>query len=517
MRNRLHILPSALLLLSIAGCQKDIPAATDMPDIRFGLHISEGTDTKALLENEDILTAGTQVKVYGFADEDLDGHTEGGVAGTTKLNSGQTIQYSAAGWSFTSNELYQWKYEQTHKFFGWLAKDAKSNIEAATFFGSGFAFNTNVLTVPAKTLGISTSNFDFAYSEIVSRSSSDADYSTVELELNHLFSSFSLSATNYSAKQVTIKRIEIHGLQDGKSATINYSGSDVAVTYSGGSVTNHTLFNGTLSLSAAGTSGDAMANVVNTPSTTPAYFLVWPQTDMTYSGTPDGVGNPAPVAADADEPYIMVTYNQGDEDITSYAAIPHDEDGWTSGVRYELELAIQDREIRLGFMAAPWDKLEPVIDYDGAVAVTQKLHLAKEFYNSCTLSADGRTAYFKPGIPIILEFAIGAPENATWIVGKKLDWDVFDVYNYPDGARTSPDEIVTAEGLVDGQSVKIAIDPPTKDLQKSEFSLELSFTVRLNNGDMVSISPSDIFADNEDVDGDGSLETCPTKFVYIKL
>ena len=60
--------------------------------------------------------------------------------------------------------------------------------------------------------------------------------------------------------------------------------------------------------------------------------------------------------------------------------------------------------------------------------------------------------------------------------------------------------------MVNGNLVRIAIDPPTKDLQKTEFSLELSFTVRLNNGDMITINDDDIYADG-----------CPRKFVYIKL
>ena len=506
-----YILIAALLMLSIAGCDIESPKVSDTPDIRFSLNVTDGLGTRALLESDDLYTNGTQVLVYGFAGEDLAGHTEGGAAGTTKLNDGQTIRYGTDGWSFTSGELYQWKYNQTHKFFCWLTNDAKSGINASTFFSPGLSFNSSskVLSIPAKTLGIATTNFDFAYSDIVNRPATDADYSTVELTLNHLFSSFSLSATNYSARPVTIKGIEMHGIQDGKSATINYSGSSVAVTYAGGNVTNPTLLSGNVSLTAAGTAGDAKANVVGAASTTPAYFLVWPQTDMDYDGTVDGDGRPAPATGDANEPYLKITYTQDGEDFTFCSAIPHDEDGWVAGVRYELELVFQDREINLGFKAAPWDKLEPVIDYNGAVSVSQKLRLAPDFVNNCTLSpnfATDQTAYFKSGTPIILEFAISTPANATWLVGKKLDWDVFDVYNYPDGARTSPDEIITAEGVVDGNLVRIAIDPPTKDLQKSEFSLELSFTVRLNNGDMITINDDDIYS-----------EGCPRKFVYIKL
>ena len=506
------ILPAVLLTLSVVGCDKDKTAVvTDTPDIQFGLHIADPTVTKALLESADLLTTGTQVQVYGFATDPIQGHIDETPV-STKLNSGQTLQYGSDGkWSFVSGEKYRWNFQQDHKFFGWLTKDAKPStaLTATGFFGTGFAFNSNILTVPTKQMGINATNFDFAYSDIVTRSAGDADYSTVELSLNHLFSSFSLSARNYSAKQVTIKSIKLHGLKDSKGATVNYSGSAAAVSYGTGSVAGpFTLYSGTLNLSVAGNTGDSKANVVGTPSDSQSFFLVWPQTttEMTYGGTTDTDGNIAPAAGDTNQPYLEITYNQGDGDITKYAAIPHDADtwGWGPGIRYELELSFQDKEFDLGFKAASWNQLDPVIDYNGAVSVTDKLHLAPEFYNNCTISHD--TAYFKPGVPIILEFTIGSPENATWLVGEKLDWDAFDVYNYPDGARTSEDDIITAEGLVDGNPAVIAIDPPTKDLQKKEFTLQLSFTVRLNNGDMVSIDDDDIFG-----------EDCPRTFVYIKF
>ncbi len=510
-KNTICFVSAALMTLCIIGCEKERQARTGETDIQFGLHMTDAT--KALLESDDLLTEGTQVKVYGFAEEDLAGHLSDGTtpASPTKLNAGQTIQYGTDGWSFINNnsELYQWKNQQNHKFFGWLTKDAKSNIVADTFFGTGFTFDSssNILSIPARTLGINTANFDFAYSEIVNRSASEADFSTVDLSLEHLFSSFSLSARNYSGNQITITNIEIHGLQDGKSATVDYSGTAADVTYSAGSVTNHTLLSSSLVLSAADNSGDRYANVVGTPSNTETCFLVWPQTDLVYGGTKDGDGRPTPAAADVNEPYIKIEYTQAGNSFSACVDIPSDEGGvWTSGTRYGMELAFRDKEIDLTFKAAQWDKMEPVIDYDGGVSVTQPLRLATEFVNNCTLSADGKTAYFKPGTPIILEFAIGSPENATWLVGEKLDWDAFDVYNYPDGARKSPDENVKAEGVVDGNLVQIAIDPPTKDLQKTEFSLELTFSVRLNNGEMVSIEPDVIFG-----------EGCPTKFVYIKM
>lgn len=344
---------------------------------------------------------------------------------------------------------------------------------------------------------------DFAYSDIVTRDAASADYSAVDLPLHHLFAAFSLSARNYSSKPVTIESIYLHGLTDIKSATIDYSGNSAVTTYAGGTALLWYLYSDLpgLTLSKAGTSGDTKANVVGTPGDSPVYFLVWPQTkeELEFVGT-DDIFNP----------YLEITYSQDGERITAKVGIPHDTDdpdgwGWGPGVRHEMELSFQDKEIDLGLKAAGWDKLEPVIDYNGAVSVKEKLQLAPEFYNNCILSATGDTAYFKPGIPIVLQFSIGTPENATWIVGKKLDFDSFDVYNYPDGARKSPDDDVKAEGLVDGNSVRIAIDPPRGTLSKNEYYLRLSFTVRLNNGDTVNLNDDDIYA-----------EGCPRTFIDIK-
>lgn len=505
---------TATLLAFMTACNRDVTEiASDLPDIRFAMHIADGTDTKALLETEDLLATGTQVKVYGFADDALQGHTSS--PGSTYLNSGQTIQYGTGTWSFVDNnsEQYQWKYQQNHKFFGWLEKDAKPStaITASGFFGGSFAFNatSKVLTVPTKAMGISPDNFDFAYSDVVIRSASSADYSTVNLPLHHLFASFGLSARNYTGTQLTITGIELHGLRDSKSATIDYSGDTVAVTYAGGSVAGPFSSSASITLAAAGNAGDTKANIVGGASESPVYFLVWPQTvsEMTYTGTKTD-GKPAPTSSDTSQPYLKITYSQGGGSYTAYVEVPHDTEGtygWGPGIRHEMELSFRDKEIDLTFQAAPWDKMEPVIDYNGAIGVGTRLHLPTEYFNNCTLSPDGKTAYFKPGIPIILEFAINTPENATWLVGKRLDWDAFDVYNYPDGARTSPDDIITAEGLIDGSTARIAIAPPTGDLQKSEYNLELTFSVRKNNGEIESIPANTIFADD-----------CPRRFVYIR-
>lgn len=518
MRKAYILVTAASLVLASMGCQDDV-SGPERQNIIFSVDVEENDSlTKALLEPADLLTTGTEVMVYGFASNgDIPGHTSSG-AGSTKLNQGQIISYSGDRiWSYASGEAYQWK-DADHRFFGWLVDDNKSGIDAASFFGSGFSFNGSTLTVPAKKMGINKDNLDFAYSDITLRTASSADYSAVGLTLKHLFASFSLGARNYTKNSLSIDHVYLHGLKDNKSAAINYSGTSVSTTYSGGTtMTAVDLLNGnTVTLAKSDTEGDRKANIIGTVSNTATYFLVWPQTEgeMTADGAEtDGVWIPA----DSAQPYLEIVYHEGsDAPITVDVPIPHECDtnasnddgyglGWAPGVRHQMELSFSEKKICLTFKAAGWDKQETVIDIGGSVAVPHKLQLASDFIGNCVLSSTGDTAFFKAGIPIILEFGIDQPKNASWIVSKNGDWDSFDVCNYPDGVRKDPDEILTAEGMiVPGTLSKIAIYPPTTNLNKKEYVLTLSFSVRFNNGDITDIN-GQIYDDDS-----------PKTFVFIK-
>ena len=98
------------------------------------------------------------------------------------------------------NGPHQWT-SGTHKFYGWLVKDASSNLEASTLFGNNLLANANAnnknYTVAAfnnttQTLSIPTTDmsnaankqFDFLYSNIVT---SKPKNEPVNLEFSHLF------------------------------------------------------------------------------------------------------------------------------------------------------------------------------------------------------------------------------------------------------------------------------------------------------------------------------------------
>ena len=425
------------------------------------------------------------------AAKDITGHTSAG-NGTTKLNAGQTVRYDGAKWAYASGEDYQWTANADHRFFGWLSKDGVSSLTADGFFGTGFSYSSGVLTVPAKTMTMTDGSLDFAYSDVVTRKASEADYSPVELTLNHLFTSFSLSAHNYTSSQIVIKSVKLYGIRNQKSATVTFGTDSSSVAYSAGSTVydDTDCFKLVTETSGITIAADAhKTNIIKGASDTPKYILMWPQTadELTAASSsttefiPTGT-NPA---------YMEVVYSQGGgADLTVKVPFPFEaEDGWAwaPGSRHNLELAFTKKFMLLNVYAGNWNETEPVIDYDGTVAVTDGGKLRVSDDCNCVISGD--TVYFKPGFPIILEFQIDQPVNSTWIVSKTGDFDAFDIDNFDDDSAVMGDENDTAEGLIiTGNTARITIYPRITDLLKDEYKLNLSFYVRLNSGEMVNIN-----------------------------
>lgn len=461
---------------------------------------SEDGGTKALLEPSQLLTSGTEVMFYGLATDnstasakDIPGHTSGG-DGTTKLNDGQTITYNGTGWPYNSGEDYQWLPKADFRFFGWLAKDAVSSLTASGFFGTGFSFNpsTGVLSIPSKTMTITDGSLDFAYSDVVARSASEADYSTVELTLKHLFTSFSVSAHNYTSSPIVIKSVKLFGIRNQKSATVSFGTTGSSATYSVGSTVyggSNTSFELVSEGSGISLSADAQkANIINGASDKKRYILMWPQTAEELTAASSSTAEFIP--SGTNPAYMQVVYSQnGGADMTVNVRIPFDDGiGWAAGTRHNIELAFFEKLMLLNVYAANWNETDPVISYDGPIAVTDagKLKVASDC--NCVKSDDGKTIYFKPGFPIILEFKVDQPLNATWLVSKKGDFDAFDIDNSDDPSAKMGDDNDTAEGLiVSGNTARITIYPRIEDMQKSEYKLQLSFFVRLNNGEMTNI------------------------------
>ena len=93
-------------------------------------------------------------------------------------------------WKYGTDQKYEWS-GGTHLFFSWL--DHSDSYSTAAFFGTGLSTSGNTLNLPATALTTSTQQYDFLYSNPVSRSTNAQDYSDVPLVFNHLFAQVAIS------------------------------------------------------------------------------------------------------------------------------------------------------------------------------------------------------------------------------------------------------------------------------------------------------------------------------------
>ena len=313
---------SAIVLLAAGtACNKTDSVLPGDGQIRFALTSPE---TRALVENDTDLQAQT-IKVYDLLD------------GTNYFDADETVSYSSGAWNFDSGKGYTWK-TGSHRFFAYTN-------------GAG-NFADNKLTV-AKTLTTAEANqVDLVYSNIVSKTAEQAkedSYMPVSLNMDHLFSAVAITVQNFSGNEVTLNSVSKPAIPNSGSATVDFSGDAVAVTY--GDVTADGDFSTATALAttnlaaaveAAEATGDTPAveakdggkvDVIGQAVTTdPAYYIVWPQ------------------ALAAEALSVKVKISDRDEVEVKLPAV-----NWQAGNKYDYILQILPSDIRLKFVVQPWD------------------------------------------------------------------------------------------------------------------------------------------------------------------
>ena len=262
-----NILLALALLAAAQGCDKEpvTPQDTGAPIM---LSAAE-SGTKALLNNGTFNTTGNRLVIYDYVDNSTTPYFIDQIGPDVSGNS-----YGFTGvWPFV-NGPHQWT-PGTHKFFGWLAKDVKITTynTPESFFGNGFSFNEEdkILTIPAKEMTLSTLQFDFLYSNIVS---TEPQQEPVGLQFSHLFSAFRITALNRDdASVITITEIAISGLNNSKNAVINFSGSAPTVTYTESGTPSNFIFTYNAT---TGVLTSAAKNMSDT-------YLIWPQTPADFA------------------------------------------------------------------------------------------------------------------------------------------------------------------------------------------------------------------------------------------
>lgn len=294
-----HILLASAALLAAASCTKT--RVEEIPSEPMPISISavdgaatkalldngtfKQTDTKALIESEVAFAAdGNRIQVYSYAN--------GGYYFSDLI--GPDVQGSAAAeatlgvWPFV-NGPHNWS-SGTHRFYGWLTKDANSNLGPEDLFGNTFncvtanknvtveAFNTDTqtLTIPAKEMTADTPQFDFMYSDIFS---TEPINEPVRLKFSHLFAAYYFSFTNDSAEPLELENVKL-SIKSKASASLNYSGTApvVNIDFTSDQPTLEKTY--TTSIAAGKTidlflTGNEIASATEIPNS--SYRLIWPQ------------------------------------------------------------------------------------------------------------------------------------------------------------------------------------------------------------------------------------------------
>ncbi len=258
---------------------------------------------------------------------------------------------TAGAWAFVSENEYAWK-KGTHKFFGWVTKDAAGQDV------SGLSFNEDT-----KVLTLSASNTDYQYSTLQTVEWPDATLTdgTVPMTVKHLTAALKLKVTNMmeSEQTVAVTSVTLKNVVTTASATVDYSetaeGAEgkAVVTYGEGTT-------GNLSLPAIASTTLAAAGSVVSDMT-----YVWPQSvnPIPAEAEPGEEGSEEEGGEDEgseETPAVVATvdvaYTLGGTAKTTTMTLPAAK--WEAGNCYTLDLQIVNKNIVLVFKVQPWDASE---------------------------------------------------------------------------------------------------------------------------------------------------------------
>lgn len=296
------------------------------------------------------------------------------------------------------NEIpYVWNASR-HLFFGWLGSDAGGRTSEG-FFGTGYPSLTDTtLTIPAKTLDNTVSQYDFLYSDAVLRQSTDT--SPVQLTFKHLFAkvsiSFKMSDECASDESITLNRVYLAGENDAvansttrvafknsRSATVTFSGkkgSEIAYA-DGGTAGAAGYFT-----KAPGETGPAQFDIAGfnktstpidvmsqTQSFTKIPYMVWP----VNKGDLDG------------KEVIIVEYANG---TTKHMSFPRGT-VWEAGHMYDYVITYKGGTLKIEEHVNPWVGPEPE-EIGGSQAEDHQPVMASWMgwdSHTCTAGGDDRT------------------------------------------------------------------------------------------------------------------------------
>ena len=467
-----NILILSAVLAAAAGCTKDPEVNT--VDAPIALKATEAGTTKALLDNGTFNTKGNRIQVYDFVDDGSTTVKHIDAYAGPDVDSNSPMHEYGTTWPFEDKAtgqptIYQW-IPGTHKFFGWLAKDANFGLTTPmtpeVFFTGGFEFKetTQTLTIGPKAIDRSTPQFDFMYSNVVT---TEPQNDPVDMMFSHLFTAISIGVENSTSSYVKVEDFKIEGIPSTRGASVNFSGTATAVSYSdwtAGATITRGLDTDPYEVSPK----NLRSNIFN-GSTTQEFMMLWP-VEAQYLHSTEKVET-----SDEGE----VTYPQSWKMYIKYTAdgktyekrINFPNTSWEAGNKYHLTIVFADKMVELKTEVKPWEYEEQNIDYTNeGVTISSGGALAWDRTVSSVDDA-AKMVSIVNAQPAQAMFTLQTPIGGSWIVSLVGDVNAFEV---------SP-----ATGIVDNQTATVYVKPlissPTRD-----YKVQLKFTVRRSDGRMIA-------------------------------
>lgn len=456
---------------------------------------AQGSDmrTRGLLGSNDLPQEGTTVKVYDY----LTGFT-GKINNQSYTNGSvmyidDAVTYGADGnWKF-SNYDWRWTRTGTHHFYGWLTKDKDGLTPASLVSDWTPAIDaSNKLTVPAITMDRQTTQFDFSYSDIKSVDVAANGFDptgTIELPLHHLFSALALTIQNVGEDEVTIKSITLEGINNRKSAEVNYAGSAPSVRYEAQTGATSFLANMTDKDLSRNTKLDLYTG--EAASSTPNHILMWPQTadeiknaKFIFEYTMAGVYSTE--EGHQDELQVIERELKFTE-TGRFVDGANNGLGLDAGKKYAINILFKGKTIELELIVMPWDYQTFDIDYssssisannangvpnDGVMWLyTWGLDVEHNTHAWLPGDRDTRTVTMESGQNIKGSFYIGTPHSGRWQL-TMYPAEAAQYFKIEPSSGQITEDLISNKGLVE---FLVKPNGPVPSQQTVHFNLSFQF------------------------------------------
>ena len=417
--------------------------------------------SRSLIE-ENLSTTGTEIKIYGYHDNDFLAEKE-----SDKILNGRYLhRFSDALWAVLNDEdspiTYYWEGYGRYRFFGWLTHDAAhdKDIPFTPTYSAG------KLTIPATVVDNRDVNqFDFLYSDINHRIMTADNFfreqtQPVVMNMNHLLSAFAIGIRNTSEDAITVKKVSLNCIHDKGSAVIDFNQtvsteatSSIAPIVQYGTTSKSTeypfmVFSGSHTL--LNKTGYA-PNVFAPSSAFKQFYMVWPQDGDVLNASSLTFDDEEAEAAAPDEIFpIVLEYTVGGKQIKKRMRLPNND--WMPGKKYYLELQVADKLVNLTTTVSEWDYTDSKVDFsNNSISVKDNGHLQWDLA-TCTKDDSKKEVYVTNGAPVEGTFTIDAPQGGQWRVSLEGDVTAFKIAD-----DTAPTD--DGFGPIDGKEHRIRIVP----------------------------------------------------------